>query len=101
MSLLKFHPEALAEYESSVEYYESVQVGLGARFIGSVEAALDSILESPTTWPFLNSDIRRRLTRVFPYAVLYSIESDHVLIVAIMQCHQNPGYWQSRVAGAS
>lgn len=100
MNRLEYHPDALAEYENSVEYYESVQVGLGSRFVGSVEAALDSVLESPTTWPALKGDVRRRLTRVFPYAVLYSIESDHVLVIAIMHCHQNPGYWQSRVAGA-
>lgn len=100
MTRLEYHPDALTEYERSVEYYESVQAGLGSRFIGCVEAALDSVLESPSTCPVLEGDVRRRLTRVFPYAVLYSVETDHVLVIAIMHCHQNPGYWQSRVAGA-
>ncbi len=46
----------------------------------------------------LEQDVRRCLTRVFPYAVLYTIEPDFVLIVAVMRCHQKPGYWRHRVA---
>lgn len=99
MMRLEFHPDALAEYEGSVEHYESVQSGLGHRFIASVESALESILESPSTWPVLEQDIRRRLTRVFPYAVLYAVEPDHVLVVAIMHCHQHPDYWRNRASG--
>lgn len=36
--------------------------------------------------------------RVFPYAVLYSIEDDFILIVAVMHCSREPGYWKTRVA---
>ena len=92
----EFHPEALEEYEDAVKYYESHQSQLGNRFIASVQAALQSILESPAHWPVLELDVRRRLTRVFPYAILYSIESDHVLVLAVMHCHQQPGYWRLR-----
>lgn len=92
----EFHPEALAEYEDAVKYYESNQSKLGNRFIASVQAALQSILESPARWPVLELDVRRQLTRVFPYAILYSIESDHVLVLAVMHCHQQPGYWRLR-----
>ena len=96
---LEFHPEALAEYEFAVRHYEQHQTGLGGRFISSVESALQSVLDAPTTWPVLEQDVRRRLTRVFPYAVLYAIEPDYILVLAVMHCHQQPGYWRSR-AGA-
>lgn len=36
--------------------------------------------------------MRRCLTRVFPYGVLYSIEEDSVLILAVMHCSREPGY---------
>jgi len=94
---LEFHPEALAEYEFAVRYYEQHQVGLGKRFIASVESALQSIVDTPTAWPVLEQDVRRRLTRVFPYAVLYSFETDYLLVLAVMHCHQQPGYWRSRL----
>ena len=87
----EFHPEALAEFEAAVGYYEFLQPGLSIRFIVSVESALQSVLEAPEAWPALVPGVRRRLTRVFPYALLYSVESDHVLILAVMHCHQKPG----------
>ena len=95
---LEFHPEAMAEYEFAVAYYEQHQAGLGARFISSVETSLQSIVDSPATWPALEQDVRRRLTRVFPYALMYSIESESILILAVMHCHQQPGYWRERVS---
>lgn len=92
----KFHPDALAEYEEAARYYASCQDGLGLRFIGAVEHAIQQIVEGPERWRVLDGDIRRYLTRVFPYAVLYSIELEYVLIVAVMHCHREPGYWHER-----
>ena len=55
-------------------------------------------LESPTRWRILDEDVRRCLTPVFPYGVLYTIEPDFVLIVAVMHCSREPGYWKGRIA---
>lgn len=96
---IKLHTEALLEYEGAVTYYEQRQAGLGRRFIAAVETAFENIQHHPERWPFLEQDVRRHLTRVFPYAVLYTIESDFVLVVSIMHCHQKPGYWRTRVTG--
>jgi len=88
----------MAEYEFAARYYEQHQPSLGRRFIASLESALQSILDAPMTWPVLEQDVRRRLTRVFPYAVLYSIEPDYILVLAVMHCHKQPGYWRSRAS---
>jgi toxin ParE1/3/4 len=42
-------------------------------------------------------DIRRSLTHFFPYAVLYSIEPEYLLIIAVMHCNREPGYWRHRI----
>lgn len=94
----EFHPEAFREYADAVSRYEERQRGLGRRFIQSVEDTIESICQAPSRWPVLEDDVRRRLTRVFPYAVLYSIENDFVLIIAVMHCHRKPGYWTVRHA---
>jgi hypothetical protein len=39
---------------------------------------IQQIIEAPDRCPVLEEDIRRCLVRVFPYAVLYSIETDYV-----------------------
>jgi toxin ParE1/3/4 len=93
----EFHPEALTEYEAAAAYYAQHENGLDLRFIAAVEQAVKKILESPNQWRVLEGDVRRCLTRVFPYAVLYTIELDYVLIIAVMHCRREPGYWRHRI----
>jgi plasmid stabilization system protein ParE len=93
---VEFHPEALAEFRATAEYYEQQQTGLGERFANAVEMAVAHVVAAPGSWRVIEGDIRRCLTKVFPYAVLYSIEPDHILIVAIMHCRREPGYWRNR-----
>ena len=93
----EFHPEALDEYEAAALYYSSCQNGLELRFMACVEATFDRITEAPTRWHLLEQDIRQCLVQVFPYTVLYTIEPDHIVIIAVMHCHRKPGYWRHRV----
>lgn len=92
-----FHPEALEEFEQAARYYASVQVELANRFVSSVEMAIGNLTERPLAFAVMEQDIRRCLTRVFPYAVLFTVEPAYILIVAVMHCHQKPGYWRHRV----
>lgn len=93
-----FHPEALEEYREATLYYAERDPALALRFVEAVEEAISRILESPERWRVLDEDVRRCLTRVFPYGVLYTIEPWFILIVAVMHCSREPGYWKRRVA---
>ncbi len=92
-----FHPEALDEFEAAAKYYAHCQSGLELRFIACVETALRQIAGEPARWRIFEEDIRRCLVHVFPYAVLFSIEADQVLIIAVMHTSRAPGYWLHRV----
>jgi toxin ParE1/3/4 len=48
------------------------------------------------TYPEIDEDVRRCMTRKFPYAVLYTIEQDYLLIIAVMHCSRKPNYWKNR-----
>ena len=93
----EFHPEALEEYDEAAHYYAGQQPDLDLRFIACVENAIELILEDPLRWRPFDEDVRRCLTRVFPYGVLYTIEPDFVLIVAVAHCSRDPGYWKHRI----
>ena len=93
-----YHPDALAEYADAALYYEERTPGLGADFTREVETAIQCILEAPDRWRSLEEDVRRFLVRRFPYGVLYTIEDDHVLILALMHLSREPGYWRHRIA---
>lgn len=92
----QFHPEARREYLEAAAFYESRREGLGAAFTVEVEATIQRLLEVPECWPVLDDNIRVCRTRAFPYGVLYCIENDAVLIVAVMHLHREPGYWRQR-----
>ena len=92
-----FHPEALEEYREAALWYAEREPTLALQFIGSVENAIKRVVDAPTRWRVIDEDIRRCLTRVFPYAILYTIEIDFLLIVAVMHCSREPGYWKQRV----
>ena len=92
----EFHPEALEEFEQAALYYSRRQPGLDLRFITSVREVVDRILEEPARWRAFDEDVRRCFTHIFPYGILYTIERDYVLILAVAHCSRKPGYWKNR-----
>ena len=93
----EFHPEALDEYEDAARFYAGCQVGLELRFIACVESAFRQVSEDPARWRPFEDDVRRCLVHVFPYAVLYSVEPNYVMILAVLHCSREPGYWRHRI----
>ncbi|WP_017660274.1 type II toxin-antitoxin system RelE/ParE family toxin [Baaleninema simplex] len=91
-----FHPEALNEYAEAAQYYTEQRVEVAQAFINAIEDTVDRIRESPTHYAAIEEDVRRCMARRFPYGVLYTIEPDYILILAVMHCSREPGYWKSR-----
>ena len=91
------HPEALEEYAMAGLYYDNQTQGLGAEFSEDIEETIQRILDAPHRWAFFEQDVRRCLAHRFPYGILYTVENDHVLIVAVMHLSRNPGYWKTRL----
>ena len=94
----EFHPAALEEYHQAALWYAQREPELAIKFVTSVENAIARIIETPTRWRVVDEDVCRCLTRIFPFGILYTIEDDFVLIVAIMHFSRVPGYWKSRIA---
>lgn len=92
-----FHPAALTEYSEAVEFYAERRVEIAQTFINAVENTIFKIVEFPTRWPVIDEDIRRCLMGKFPYGILYTIEDNFILILAVMHCSREPGYWKDRV----
>ena len=93
----EFHSEAVEEYRQATTWYAEREPRVALEFVEAVEDAIKRILESPSRWRVIEEDIRRCLTHVFPYAILYTIEADYLLIVAVMHCSRAPNYWKKRL----
>jgi toxin ParE1/3/4 len=93
---VEFHAEALAELQGAADYYEARQAGLGVRFLDIVDEALERIAQDPLAWAPADEDVRRCLVRVFPFGILYTIEPEYILILAVTHLARKPGYWATR-----
>ena len=97
MTAVSFLPDAEEEMIESARYYESNCERLGSDFLSEVDRAIKSIQAHPTAAPVIGSNIRRRLLDRFPFGLLYTIENNDVLILAVMHLRRRPGYWKERL----
>ena len=97
MKPVVFLPEAEQEMIEAAKYYQLQASGLGVDYLSEVERAVQSIAESPRTWPVIEGGLRRRLIRRFPFGILYRIAPTEIVIIAIAHLKRRPGYWKKRI----
>jgi plasmid stabilization system protein ParE len=93
----EFLPEAEEEFREAARYYESEAPGIGIAFAAEVLKAVRSICENPFRTIAVGSGIRRTVLRHFPYSILYAVETDLIVIVAVAHQKRRPTYWRARI----
>jgi len=96
MKAVRFLRPAEMEMLDAARYYEQQAPGLGVDFLEKIDSAVRDIGEDPERWPVLRLQIRRRLIHRFPYGLLYRVDPDEIIILAIMHLHRHPDYWIGR-----
>jgi plasmid stabilization system protein ParE len=94
--IAEFHPEARAEFDAALEYYELVRPGLGSAFLAEVQAATEYAQRLPQAGSPVSDELRRTFIRRFPYYLLYATEATRIYILAVAHFRRRPGYWRSR-----
>jgi plasmid stabilization system protein ParE len=91
-----FSKFAKLELEDAIAYYELEHSGLGFKFKEEVQKNIERIIKFPQASSIERGEIRKSLFHKFPYKILYSIESDHIIIIALAHQHRKPDYWIER-----
>ena len=97
MTSIKYHEAAEAELLNEIGYLELRAKGLGRRFYAEVRRAERLIAQFPESAAEIRPDIRKRLLRKFRYSLIYSMEKDSVLILAVAHHSRRPEFWVVRV----
>ncbi len=97
MKKVRLLDPAEQEMLDAARYYESQAAGLGVDFLSKVQGAVRDVGEHPEMWPVIRFEIRRRLVHRFPYAILYRIGPEEVVVVAVAHLRRHPTYWIGRV----
>ncbi|THJ23679.1 MAG: type II toxin-antitoxin system RelE/ParE family toxin [Nitrospira sp. CG24D] len=99
MTTLRYHEAAEDELLNEIGYLELQAQGLGRRFFNEIRRAENRIAQFPESAVEIRPGIRKRTLRTFRYSLIYSLERDGPLILAVAHHHRRPGYWAGRQAG--
>lgn len=92
-----FFPEAIAELEEAFRFYEARSPGLGHDFRSEARHALDLVREHPRAWKPVGGGLRQCKLNRFPYALIYGVDKERVIVVAVAGLRKKPGYWRQRL----
>jgi len=94
---VRYHQAAEDELLNAIGYLELRAAGLGRRFFAEVRRAQNLIAQVPESAEEISPGVRKLLLRRFRYSLIYSIENDGLLILAVAHQSRRPGYWVSRL----
>lgn len=92
----RFLSPAQQDLTAAVDYYEQAVPGLRRDFLDELERTVHRILLQPEAWGRVSENHRRCRMRRFPYGVIYALDGDAVLIVAVFHLHRHPDAWKGR-----
>ena len=96
---VSYHQAAEDELLNEIGYLERRVPGLGRRFFAEVQRAEELLARFPESGLELLPSIRKHNLRKFPLSLIYSIEKNGLLILAVAHRRRRPQYWLPRTIG--
>jgi plasmid stabilization system protein ParE len=93
---LDVQEDADRELEDAADYYDRESPGLGSAFIDEVGRAYGRIRSTPLAAEEIDPGIRRLVLARFPYNVIYEVDDESALVLAIAHQCKRPYYWRGR-----
>jgi len=93
---VEFLEPARQEFEDAIAYYDRQEFGLGLRFKHEIQISIDMIRKFPKLYPIQKNDIRKCVSRTFPYTVFYRYEEETIYIYAVANHHRNLHVYSKR-----
>ncbi|MEX2515392.1 MAG: type II toxin-antitoxin system RelE/ParE family toxin [Gammaproteobacteria bacterium] len=93
---IRLREEAEVDLEEASVWYQQQRRRLGDEFLNEVVSLLRSIQQNPLAYPIVHRNTRRALTKRFPFGAFYRVESEYIVVVAIMHASRDPSKWKVR-----
>ncbi len=97
MNRVRFLRPAEAEADEAVAYFDEQRNGLGDRFEQDLLDTVEFVKEHPLSGKLLTSQVRRFRLHKFRYNVIYVVDGNEIVIVAVAHHRRRPGYWRARL----
>jgi mRNA-degrading endonuclease RelE of RelBE toxin-antitoxin system len=77
-------------------YYESLQEGLGERFLSRFESMVSELQDNPILFQKKYHEFRQVLIKPFPYHIIYEVEKNKIVIYMIIYAERRPAKHYSK-----
>ena len=94
---IKILREASDDLTAGFHFYEGQSPGIGRYFVRTLFADIDSLSLYAGIHPRYFGDYHRMLSKKFPYAVYYRVESEVVVVYAVIDNRRNPAELKERL----
>jgi hypothetical protein len=94
---IHFLLSAQEELDDAFAWYEKQSQGLGFEFLDEVDRAVHRIKIYSESCAILIEGLRRVQLNRFPYGLIYGLDDDLLVIVAVAHLHRKPYYWIDRI----
>lgn len=94
---IRFLKPAQSEVDDTVIWYDFQSFGMGTQFLDDLDRVVRRVVGYPFSSPEIEPNLRRCLLSKFPYGLIYAIDVDTIIVVAVSHLHREPRYWVNRV----
>jgi plasmid stabilization system protein ParE len=94
----RFLRPAEIEVEDATAYFDEQRAGLGDRFEHDLFATAKFVTEHPFAGTSVGKLARKYPFRTFSYNLIYVVDEEELVIVAVAHHKRRLGYWRHRLA---
>jgi len=94
---VRFLTLAQKEVDEAFTWFDEHRPGAGLDFLDELDRAVRLVRAYPFAFPEIESDIRRCLFARFPFALIYGIDDEAIVVIAVAHTHRKPDYWVERL----
>ncbi len=89
--------EAQNDLKDAFAWYEEKRPGLGHDFLLQIEAGIRFIERNPEINPPGYQGTRKHFTRRFPYKIIYLVEKERIVVLAVIHGRRSPDLTRTRI----
>jgi hypothetical protein len=88
--VLEIKEEAVADVQDAFLYYEEQKLGLGNRFLDTLEIYFNRIQNYPEHYQIKRKPYREAFIKDFPYIIIFELEGHRIIVYAVFNTWKNP-----------
>jgi plasmid stabilization system protein ParE len=94
---VRFLTIAQQEVDDAFHWFEERNENLGFEFLTEIDRIVQLVRSFPFAAFEIEPEIRRALLARFPYAVVYGVTPNEIIVIAVSHTHRKPKYWIDRI----